>query len=194
MNRGVAVWQGKVYVGTLDGYLVCLDAATGAVVWRVDTFTDRTVAYTITSPPQVAGNIVMIGNSGAEFGVRGYVTAYDLKSGEQKWRFFIVPGDPKNGYESAEMEMAAKTWDANSHWQSGGGGTSWGESAYDAELNLLYVGTGNASPYPIWFRSPSGEIICFSLPYWPSIPIPGSWCGIIKLLPVRFGITRQHKI
>ena len=156
VNRGVAVWEGNVYVGTLDGFLVCLDAVSGREVWKQDTFTDRSLAYTITSPPQVAGNIVMIGNSGAEFGVRGYVTAYDLKTGEQKWRFFIVPGDPKNGFEHEEMEMASKTWDANSHWQSGGGGTSWGESAYDPELNLLYVGTGNASPYPIWFRSPSG--------------------------------------
>jgi quinohemoprotein ethanol dehydrogenase len=156
VNRGVAVWEGKVYVGTLDGFLVCLDAQDGKVLWRVDTFTDRTKSYTITSPPQVAGSIVMIGNSGSEFGVRGYVTAYDLKTGEQKWRFFIVPGDPANGYESAEMEMAARTWDPKSHWQSGGGGTAWGESAYDPELNLLYIGTGNAAPYPIWFRSPSG--------------------------------------
>jgi quinohemoprotein ethanol dehydrogenase len=156
VNRGVAVWEGKVYVGTLDGFLVCLDAQDGKVLWSSDTFTDRTKSYTITSPPQVAGSIVMIGNSGSEFGVRGYVTAYDLKTGEQKWRFFIVPGDPANGYESEEMKMAAKTWDPKSHWQSGGGGTSWGESAYDAELNLLYVGTGNAAPYPIWFRSPSG--------------------------------------
>ena len=156
VNRGVAVWQGKVYVGTLDGYLVCLNAENGSVLWSKDTFTDRTKAYTITSPPQVAGSIVMIGNSGGEYGVRGYVTAYDLKTGEEKWRFWIVPGDPANGYESAEMEMAAKTWDPKSHWQSGLGGTAWGESAYDPELNLLYVGTGNSSPYPIWFRSPAG--------------------------------------
>jgi len=156
VNRGVAVWEGKVYVGTLDGYLVCLDAQSGAVLWSKDTFTDRTKGYTITSPPQVAGSIVMIGNSGGEYGVRGYVTAYDLKTGEQKWRFFTVPGHPANGYESPEMEMAAKTWDPNSHWQSGLGGTVWGESAYDPELNLLYVGTGNSSPYPIWFRSPAG--------------------------------------
>ena len=146
VNRGVAVWEGKVYVGTLDGYLVCLDAETGSVVWRVDTFTDRTKGYTITSPPQVAGHIVMIGNSGAEYGVRGYVTAYDLQTGEQKWRFWIVPGDPKNGYESEEMEIAAKTWDPNSDWQTGGGGTSWGESAYDAAWKLLYIGTGNSTP------------------------------------------------
>lgn len=156
VNRGVAAWEGKVYVGTLDGYLVCLNAENGSVLWRKDTFTDRTKAYTITSPPQVAGSIVMIGNSGGEYGVRGYVTAYDLKSGEEKWRFWIVPGDPANGYESAEMEMAAKTWDPKSHWPSGMGGTAWGESAYDPELNLLYVGTGNSTPYPIWFRSPAG--------------------------------------
>ncbi|MBL7857978.1 MAG: PQQ-dependent dehydrogenase, methanol/ethanol family [Cyclobacteriaceae bacterium] len=156
VNRGIAVWEGNVYVGTLDGYLVCLDGTTGTIRWRKDTFTDRTKGYTITSPPHVAGSIVMIGNSGAEYGVRGYVTAYDLKTGEQKWRFWIVPGEPKNGYESEEMEMAAKTWDPNSDWQTGGGGTSWGESAYDAELNLLYIGTGNSTPYPIWYRSPSG--------------------------------------
>ena len=156
VNRGLTVWEGKVYVGTLDGYLVCLDATNGSVLWNQDTFTDRTKAYTITSPPQVAGHIVMIGNSGAEYGVRGYVTAYNLLTGEQKWRFFIVPGDPKKPFESPEMEMASKTWDPNTDWESGGGGTSWGESAYDAELNLLYVGTGNSSPYPIWYRSPSG--------------------------------------
>lgn len=156
VNRGVAVWKGKVYVASLDGYLHCLDAETGAVIWRKDTFTNRTKAYTITSPPQVAGNIVMIGNSGGEFGVRGYITAYNLETGEQEWRFFLVPGDPDKGFEHPEMEMASKTWDPDSHWESGGGGTSWGESAYDPELNLLYVGTGNSSPYPIWFRSPSG--------------------------------------
>lgn len=156
VNRGLAVWKGKVYVGTLDGFLVCLDAKTGDVIWRKDTFTDRTKAYTITGPPQVAGNIVMIGNSGGEYGVRGYITAYDLKDGRERWRFFIVPGKPENGYEHAEMEMAAKTWDPNSLWDVGGGGTSWGESAYDPDLNLLYVGTGNPTPYPIWLRSPSG--------------------------------------
>jgi len=156
VNRGVAVWKGKVYVGTLDGYLVCLNAENGSEVWRVDTFNDRTISYTITGPPQVAGEIVMIGNSGAEFGVRGYITAYDLVSGEEKWRFFIVPGDPEKGFEHEELEMASKTWDPNSNWEAGGGGTVWGQAAYDPDLNLLYIGTGNSSPYPIWFRSPSG--------------------------------------
>ena len=156
VNRGVAVWKGRVYVGTLDGYLVCLDASTGSEIWRKDTFNDRSKAYSITGPPQVAGEMVVIGNPGGEFGVRGYITAYDLDSGEQKWRFFLVPGDPLKGFEHAEMEVASKTWDPKSHWMAGGGGTAWGESAYDPELNLLYIGTGNSSPYPIWIRSPSG--------------------------------------
>jgi quinohemoprotein ethanol dehydrogenase len=156
VNRGVQVWRGKVYVGVLDGYLVCLDAATGKVIWKIDTITDRERFYTITGPPQIANNVVVIGNSGGEFGVRGYITAYDLETGKQAWRFFMVPGDPKKGFEHPELEEAAKTWDADSYWDAGLGGTSWGELTYDPELNLLYVGTGNSSPYPIWFRSPSG--------------------------------------
>jgi len=158
VNRGLQVWRGKVYVGTLDGYLVALDAATGREVWRVDTFTDRdTRYYTITGPPQVAKDVVVIGNSGGEFGVRGYITAYDLETGQQRWRFFIVPGDPAKGPpEHPEMAAALKTWDPNSNWESGLGGTVWGEMNYDPDLNLLYVGTGNSSPYPIWYRSPSG--------------------------------------
>ena len=156
VNRGVQVWKGKVYVGVLDGYLVCLDAATGKVIWKIDTITDRERFYTITGPPQIANNVVVIGNSGGEFGVRGYITAYDLETGKQAWRFYIVPGDPKKGFEHPELEEAAKTWDPDSYWDAGLGGTSWGELTYDPELNLLYVGTGNSSPYPIWFRSPSG--------------------------------------
>ena len=156
VNRGVAVWKGKVYVGTLDGYLVCLNAKDGSVLWRVDTFIDRSISYSITGPAQVAGNIVMIGNSGAEFGGRGDRTADDLETGEEQWRCFIVPGEAEERFEHKELEMASKTWDPNSIWEAGGGGTVWGQAAYDPDLNLLYVGTGNSSPYPIWFRSPSG--------------------------------------
>jgi quinohemoprotein ethanol dehydrogenase len=156
VNRGVTVWKGRVYVGTLDGFLVALDAATGREVWRTDTFTDRTRAYTITSAPMIAGDLVVIGNSGGEFGVRGYISAYNTQTGEMAWRFFTVPGDPAKGAEHPEMEAAAKTWDPRSDWASGLGGTVWGELAYDPVLDLLYVGTGNSSPYPIWFRSPSG--------------------------------------
>jgi quinohemoprotein ethanol dehydrogenase len=156
VNRGVQVWKGKVYVGTLDGYLICLDAATGKLIWKENTFIDRTAFYTITGPPQIAKDKVIIGNSGADFGVRGYVSAYDAETGKFAWRFFTVPGDPKKGFEHPEMEMAAKTWDPNSDWKAGGGGSVWGEMAYDPNLNLLYVGTGNSSPYPSWYRSPKG--------------------------------------
>jgi quinohemoprotein ethanol dehydrogenase len=158
VNRGVQVWNGRVYVATLDGFLVALDASTGKELWKADTLIDRDVRfYTITGPPQVAKNVVVIGNSGAEFGVRGYVTAYDLESGAQAWRFFTVPADPAQGPpEHPELEAALETWDASSDWKSGLGGTVWGEMSYDPELELLYVGTGNSSPYPIWFRSPSG--------------------------------------
>ncbi len=158
VNRGVQVWHGRVYVATLDGFLVALDASTGKEIWRVDTLIERELRfYTITGPPQVAKSVVVIGNSGADFGVRGYVTAYDLESGAQVWRFFTVPGDPAQGPpEHPEMKTALETWDAKSDWKSGLGGTVWGELSYDPELELLYVGTGNSSPYPIWFRSPSG--------------------------------------
>ncbi|GMQ83025.1 MAG: hypothetical protein BMS9Abin05_2497 [Rhodothermia bacterium] len=156
VNRGVQVWKGRVYVATFDGYLVALDARSGLVLWRVDTLIDRTRGYSITGAPQIAGNVIVIGNGGADFGVRGYITAYDLTTGGEEWRFFTVPGDPENGYEHRELEMAAETWDPDSDWESGGGGTVWGQFAYDPYLNLLYVGTGNSTPYPIWFRSPSG--------------------------------------
>lgn len=156
VNRGVQVWKGKVYVGTLDGYLVCLDAASGNVIWKADTFIDRTAFYTITGPPQIAKDKVVIGNSGAEFGVRGYISAFNAETGKFAWRFFTVPADPRKKFEHPEMEMASQTWDPASDWNAGGGGTVWGEFTYDPYLNLLYVGTGNSSPYPIWYRSPKG--------------------------------------
>ena len=156
VNRGVAVWQGKVYVAALDGRLYALDARTGAVAWSVDTITDHTRAYTSTGAPQVAGDVVVIGNGGAEADVRGYVSAYDLKSGTLKWRFFTVPGPPGKPYEHPELAWAAKTWDRNSRWEFGGGGPVWAGMAYDAGLGLLYVGTGNAETYPRKTRSPGG--------------------------------------
>ncbi len=156
VNRGVAVWKGKVYVGTIDGWLTSLDAATGEVNWRSDVIIDRTMAYANTGPPQIAGRVIVIGTSGADMGARGYFSAYDLETGKLVWRFFTVPGDPKNGYEHPEVEIAAKTWDPESRWEAGGGGTVWGQMTYDPELNLLYVGTSNGSPYPAWIRSPSG--------------------------------------
>lgn len=153
-NRGVAVWKGKVYVGTIDGYLVALDARTGKQVWRADTFIDRTRSYAITGAPRIAGNTIVIGNGGAEMGVRGYVSAYDAETGKLSWRFYTVPGDPAKGDEHPELTMARKTWGENSRWDLGGGGTVWDSMTYDPELNLLYLGTGNGSPHPIWNRDP----------------------------------------
>ena len=106
VNRGVAVWKGKVYVGTIDGRLVALDAATGEEVWDINTI-DRTRPYTITGAPRIIKDKVIIGNGGAEYGVRGYVTAYDSETGEQLWRFYTVPGNPDNGFEHTPKKPRA---------------------------------------------------------------------------------------
>ena len=153
-NRGAAVWKGRVYVGTIDGRLIALDAETGELAWEVQT-TDRNERYSITGAPRVFGDKVVIGNGGAEYGVRGYVTAYDTDTGEQAWRFYIVPGDPADGFEDEAMEMAASTW-SGEWWNLGGGGTAWDSFAYDAELDLLYIGTGNGAPWTRTERSPDG--------------------------------------
>ena len=153
VNRGVAVWQGKVYVGSFDGRLIALDAANGQPVWSVDTIIDRTKSYSITGAPRVVKGKVLIGNGGAEFGVRGYVTAYDAETGKQVWRFYTVPGDPKLPPENAAMAKAMKTWDGDGWVKWGGGGTVWDSMAYDPQLDLLYVGTGNGSPWNYQFRT-----------------------------------------
>jgi PQQ-dependent dehydrogenase (methanol/ethanol family) len=155
VNRGVAVYRDRVYVGTLDGRLVALDAKTGAREWAVNTV-DRTKPYTITGAPRAMRGLVLIGNGGAEFGVRGYVSAYDAESGALRWRFYTVPAAPHLPREHAELELAAKTWPAESLWESGLGGTVWDSLAFDPELDLVYVGVGNASPYPRDVRSPGG--------------------------------------
>jgi alcohol dehydrogenase (cytochrome c)/quinohemoprotein ethanol dehydrogenase len=154
VNRGVAVWEGKVYVGTIDGRLVALDAATGEEIWDVVTV-DQSKPYTITGAPRVVKGRVLIGNGGAEFGVRGYVSAYDADTGALDWRFYTVPGNPADGFESPILEMAAETW-SGEWWRIGGGGTVWDSMAYDPELDLLYIGVGNGSPWNHTFRS-NGE-------------------------------------
>jgi quinohemoprotein ethanol dehydrogenase len=157
VNRGVAVYKGKVYVGAYDGRLLALDAATGAVVWEKDTIIDRSRSYTITGAPRVFKGKVIIGNGGAEYGVRGYVTAYDAETGAQRWRWFSVPGDPAKPFEDASMARAARTWDpSGKYWEAGGGGTVWDTMAFDPDLNLMYVGTGNGSPWARSKRSPAG--------------------------------------
>lgn len=158
VNRGVALWQGRVYVATLDGYLIALDAKSGALEWKVDTFIDRvSMNYSSTGAPRIAGNHIVIGNSGAEMGARGYVSAYDLASGKLAWRFYTVPGDPAKGPdESPAVTLARKTWGKDSRWDLGGGGTAWDSMVYDPTLNLVYVGVGNGMPHPVWSRSPGG--------------------------------------
>ncbi|MEL7464743.1 MAG: PQQ-dependent dehydrogenase, methanol/ethanol family [Pseudomonadota bacterium] len=157
VNRGVALWEGKVFVGTYDGFLVALDAATGEVAWRTDTIEDRSMSYTITGAPRVINGKVMIGNGGAEYGVRGYISAYDSDTGEEAWRWYSVPGNPADGFEDISQERAALTWDpAGKWWETGGGGTMWDAIVYDDELNLMYVGTGNGTPWNHRVRSPGG--------------------------------------
>lgn len=157
INRGVAVYEGKIFVGALDGYLHAIDAATGKTVWKVDTIEDRTRSYTITGAPRVYNGVVVIGNGGAEYGVRGYLSGYDVKTGERKWRWYSVPGDPTKPYEDASVAAAAKTWDPSvPYWEYGGGGTMWNAMAYDPELDLMYVGVGNGSPWQSHLRSPNG--------------------------------------
>lgn len=155
VNRGVALWQGKVYVGTLDGRLIALDAKTGQPVWTQQT-TDNSKPYTITGAPRVVKGMVMIGNGGADIGVRGYFSAYDADTGEMRWRFYTVPTAPSQPVEHPELVEAAKTWSKDTDWSLGGGGTAWDSMAYDPELDLLYVGTGNGSPWNREVRSPGG--------------------------------------
>ena len=150
VNRGVAVWEGKVFVGTVDGRLVALDAATGTELWDVVTV-DQDKPYTITGAPRAVRGKVIIGNSGAELGVRGYVSAYDAETGARAWRFYTVPGNPADGPDGAASDeafarFAGKTWHG-SWWEMGGGGTVWDAIVYDPEFDQLLIGVGNGSPW-----------------------------------------------
>lgn len=148
VNRGVAAWKGRVYLGTLDGRLIALDAASGMPVWQVTTVPGG-ARYTITGAPRVVKGMVLIGNAGAEMGMRGYVSAYDADTGRQIWRFYTVPGDPSKPFESPALEKAARTW-SGEWWTLGGGGPVWDSMAYDPVLDLIYIGVGNGTP---WNRS-----------------------------------------
>ena len=156
ISRGLAVYEGRVHLATLDGRLLALDAGTGSKLWEVDTVIDRTREYTITGAPRAAAGKVFIGNGGAEYGVRGYVTAYDAATGEQAWRFFTVPGDPSLGFESDAMAVAAQTWSGGAWWEIGGGGTVWNAIVYDPDFDAVYLGVGNGSPWTRAIRSPGG--------------------------------------
>jgi quinohemoprotein ethanol dehydrogenase len=153
VNRGIAAWNAKIYLGTLDGRLVALDARTGKEVWSTLTI-DRTKHYSITSPPRIAKGKVLIGESGGEYGVRGYLSAYDAETGKLDWRFYTVPGDPKLPFENAAMKKAAGTW-SGEWWKLGGGGTVWDAIVYDPVTDLVYFGTGNGSPWNDRYRDPT---------------------------------------
>jgi PQQ-dependent dehydrogenase (methanol/ethanol family) len=154
VNRGVAVYGDKVFVGLLDGRLVALNREHGTVVWNRQT-TPTGTDYSITMAPRVVKGNVIIGNSGAEYGVRGYVSAYDAETGEMAWRFYTVPGNPADGFENEAMRRAAETW-TGQWWIVGGGGTVWDGMAYDPVLDLIYIGTGNGAPWSRDERSPGG--------------------------------------
>ncbi len=163
VNRGVAIWQEdensplQVFLGALDGRLIALDALTGEQNWSVQT-TPPESNYSITGAPRVVKGMVVIGNGGAELGVRGYVSAFDVNTGEQKWRFYTVPGDRNKPQESPALEAALETWNGDEYYTvgGGGGGTAWDSLVYDPELDLLYIGTGNGSPWNRDLRSPGG--------------------------------------
>jgi quinohemoprotein ethanol dehydrogenase len=154
-NRGLSFYDGKVFAATWDGRLVAIDSKTGKLVWSTRTFGLDDSLY-ITGAPKAFKGKVLIGNGGADHGrTRGFVTAYDADTGKEAWKFYIVPGNPADGFENEAMEMAAKTW-TGEWWKHGGGGNAWHGFTYDAELDTLYIGTGNGSPWNRKIRSPQG--------------------------------------
>jgi quinohemoprotein ethanol dehydrogenase len=165
VNRGVAVFKGRVYVASIDGKLHALDAATGRELWSVDTIVDHTLPYSSSGAPIVAHDVVVIGNSGGDMGhggVRGYVSAYGSSSGELKWRFFTVPPAPGRPFEHAELALAAKTWAPGRDSIYPGGATVWDGMTYDPTLNLLYFGTGNAAPSDLRKLGPGNGDMLFA--------------------------------
>jgi quinohemoprotein ethanol dehydrogenase len=154
-NRGISFYKGKIFAATYDGRLIGIDAKTGKELWSATTFEPDQALY-ITGAPKAFKNKVIIGNGGTENGpTRGYVSAYDADNGSLAWRFYIVPGNPADGFENDAMKMAAKTW-TGEWWKHGGGGNTWHGFTYDADLDVLYIGTGNGSPWNRKIRSPHG--------------------------------------
>ncbi len=156
VNRGVAVWNGKVYVAALDGRLIALDGKTGAVKWSVQT-TDPKQPYTITQVPRIVRGKVIIGNAGAEYTCRGYVSAYDSETGRMIWRFYTVPDNPNdpNNKDPEILKRYAATWKGE-WWKLGGGATAWDTIVYDPKTDLVYFGTGNGLAWSQDIRSPGG--------------------------------------
>ena len=150
VSRGIAAWKGRIYLATFDARLVAIDARTGKPVWSVKTGDQKHL--TITQAPRVIKGRVVIGMSGGEYGIRGYISAYDAETGKLAWRFYTVPGDPSKPFENKAMAMAAKTW-SGEWWKLGGGGVVWDAISYDPELNLVYFGVGNGLEWARKYRS-----------------------------------------
>jgi quinohemoprotein ethanol dehydrogenase len=153
-NRGAAYANGKIFSAALDGRLFALDPKTGRVIWSTDT-TEKTSRQNITGAPRVFNGKVIIGQGGADFGARGYVSAYDQETGKLTWRFYVAPGTPEENRGDPVMEQAAATWNGE-YWKTGTGGGPWDSITFDAALNRIYVGTANAAPYDPEVRSPGG--------------------------------------
>ena len=154
VQRGIALYNGKVYIPAIDGRLIAVDAERGTQVWETQTLPPN-LPYSVTMAPRIVKGKVIIGSSGAEFAVRGFVSAYDAETGKLAWRFYTVPGDPSKPFEHPDLEAAAKTW-TGEWWKMGGGGTVWDAIAFDPDADLLYIGTGNGGPWNRDYRSPGG--------------------------------------
>jgi alcohol dehydrogenase (cytochrome c)/quinohemoprotein ethanol dehydrogenase len=159
VNRGLAAYNGKIYMGTLDARLVAIDAKTGKEAWSTDTIqgdhNDPLNRLSITMAPRIAKGKVFVGASGGEYGVRGWIAAFDADTGKELWRFYNVPGDPAKGFENEQMKKAAATW-SGEWWKLGGGGSVWDAAIYDPETDLLIYGTGNGTPWNQAYRDPKG--------------------------------------
>ena len=194
VNRGVAVWKGRVYVGTIDGRLVALNAKTGAVDWEVQT-TDTSKPYTITGAPRVVKDKVLIGNGGAEYGVRGYISAYDAATGKLAWRFFTTPnptGAPDGAASDKVMaEKAAATWSDGAWKETGGGGTVWDSMAYDPELDIMYFGIGNGTPWNHMKRSGGKGDNLFLSSILALKPDTGEYVWHYQTTPGELGLHRH---
>jgi quinohemoprotein ethanol dehydrogenase len=156
LNRGLALYEGKVIVPVIDRRLIALDAATGKPVWTTRILPADATGYSLTMAPRVVKEKVIVGLAGSEFTPhRGFFAAFDVNTGREVWRFYTVPGDPSKPFENPALEKAAKTWSGD-WWKYGGGGSVWDSLSFDPDANLIYVGTGNGAPWPGALRKSRG--------------------------------------
>lgn len=137
VNRGLAIHGNTLFMGAIDGHLLAIDAISGQIKWNI-TIGDPKLGYSLTVAPLIVGNKVIVGPAGGEFGIRGFIAAYDVATGKELWKFHVIPGPGEPGFESwADPQKEA--------WKTGGG-SIWSTGAYDPELNLMYWGVGNPGP------------------------------------------------